>query len=106
MQSQPPVSVNIQVDNQYMEEFAREYVKQLFDEALRPHFLTIADMEKITRHKRAWIMEFIVEDPYVRKHKLAKKEEGKNGKWLFHAEKIRPFLDRMFDDLPDYWEAI
>lgn len=101
-QPEVPVQVNIQVDNQYLEKYAREYIKELFDRYLRPEWLTIADMEKITNHKRAWIMEYIVDDPYVKTNKLAKREEGKNGKWLFHAERIRPFLDKMFDDLPDY----
>lgn len=101
-QPEVPVQVNIQVDNQYMEKYAREYIKELFDRYLRPEWLTIADMEKITNHKRAWIMEYIVDDPYVKRNKLAKREEGKNGKWLFHAERIRPFLDKMFDNLPDY----
>lgn len=101
-QPEVPVQVNVQVDNQYMEIYAQEYIKELFDHVLRPEWLTIADMEKITRHKRAWIMEYIVDDPYVKRNNLAKREEGQNGKWLFDADGIRPFLKRMFADLPDY----
>ena len=48
-QPELPVQVNIQVDNQYMEKYAKEYIKELFDQFLRPEWLTIADMEKITR---------------------------------------------------------
>lgn len=99
---QPQIAVNIQVDDKYMEQYAKAYLERLFERSLKPQWLTIADMEKITRHKRAWIMEFIVDDPYVRMNKLAKKEEGKNGKWLFDADGIRPFLQRIFNDLPDY----
>lgn len=99
-QPELPVQVNIQVDNQYMEKYAKEYIKELFDQFLRPEWLTIADMEKITRRKRKWIMDFIVYDPYVRNNKLAKRDT--DGKWIFDAEKIRPFLNRLFDDLPDY----
>ncbi|MGL9971520.1 DUF771 domain-containing protein [Enterococcus sp. DIV1420a] len=101
-QSEPPVVVNIQVDDNYVKKRTDERIDELFERFLRPQWLTIADMEKITRHKRAWIMEFVVDDPYVRRNKLAKKEEGKNGKWLFDADKIRPFLDKLFHDLPDY----
>lgn len=99
-QPELPVQVNIQVDNQFMEKYAKEYIKELFDQFLRPEWLTIADMEKITRRKRKWIMDFIVYDPYVRNNKLAKRDT--DGKWIFDAEKIRPFLNRLFDDLPDY----
>ena len=99
-QPEIPVSVNIQFDNQYMEKYAKEYIRELFDQFLRPEWLTIADMEKITRRKRAWIMEYIVYDPYVRNNKLAKRDT--DGKWIFVSEKIRLFLDRLFDDLPDY----
>ena len=94
------VSVDIQVDDAYWKEYADSYLKELFDQYLRPHWLTIADMEKITRRKRVWIMEYIVDDPYVRKNKLAKKDT--DGKWIFDADNIRPFLKRLFDDLPDY----
>lgn len=98
-----PVAVNIQVDNQYMQKFAKEYLEKLFQATLKPEWLTIADMEKITRHKRAWIMQYIVDDPYVRRNKLVKKEsDSKTAQWLFDAERIRPFLRRLFDDLPDY----
>lgn len=99
-QDKSPFSVNVQVDDKYMEGFAKEYLNELFDRVLRPQWLTIADMEKITRRKRAWIMDYIVYDPYVRKNKLAKRDT--DGKWIFEAKKIRPFLDRLFDDLPDY----
>lgn len=104
MFSQPevPVQVNVQVDNQYLDKHIKAYIEEYCETFLRPEWYTISDMEKITRHKRAWIMEFIVDDPYVRRNKLAKKEEGKNGKWLFDAKGIRPFLQRLFDDLPDY----
>lgn len=101
-QPELPVQVNVQVDNKYLDKHMKRYVEEYCETFLKPQWLTIADMEKITRHKRAWIMEFIVDDPYVRRNKLAKKEEGKNGKWLFDAENIRPFLQRMFDDLPNY----
>lgn len=101
-QPELPVQVNVQVDDQYLEKYAREYIKELFDHVLRPEWLTIADMEKITNHKRKWIIENIVDDPYVKRNKLAKREEGKNGKWLFDAEGIRPYLKKMFHDLPDY----
>lgn len=101
-QPELPVQVNVQVDNQYLDKHMKVYIEEYCRAFLRPQWYTIADMEKITRHKRAWIMEFIVDDPYVRRNKLAKKEEGKNGKWLFDAEGIRPFLKRLFDDLPDY----
>lgn len=97
-----PVQVNVQVDNQYLDKHMKAYIEEYCEKVLRPQWLTITDMEIITRHKRAWIMEFIVDDPYVRQNKLAKKEKGKNGKWLFDAERIRPFLQRLFDDLPDY----
>ena len=90
-QPEIPVSINIQFDNQYMEKYAKEYIRELFDQFLRPEWLTIADME---------IMEYIVYDPYVRNNKLAKRDT--DGKWIFDAEKIRLFLDRLFDDLPDY----
>ncbi len=77
-QPEIPVSVNIQFDNQYMEKYAKEYIRELFDQFLRPEWLTIADMEKITRRKRAWIMEYIVYDTYVRKNKVAKRDtDGK-----------------------------
>lgn len=99
-QQKQSVTVDIQVDDAYWKEYADAYLKELFDHYLQPQFLTIADMEKITRRKRAWIMEYIVDDPYVRKNKLAKKDT--DGKWIFDAENIRPFLKRLFDDLPDY----
>lgn len=101
-QPELPVQVNVQVDNQYLDKHMKAYIEEYCRAFLRPQWYTISDMEKITRHKRAWIMEFIVDDPYVRRNKLAKKEEGKNGKWLFHADKIRPFLEKLFDDLPEY----
>lgn len=85
-QPEIPVSINIQFDNQYMEKYAKEYIRELFDQFLRPEWLTIADMEKITRRKRAWIMEYIVYDPYVRNNKLAKRDT--DGKWIFDAENI------------------
>ena len=99
-QPKQSVTVDIQVDDAYWKEYAVAYLNELFDQYLRPHWLTIADMEKITRRKRAWIMEYIVDDPYVRKNKLAKKDT--DGKWIFDADNIRPFLKRLFDDLPDY----
>jgi hypothetical protein len=45
-QRQLPMSVNIQLDNRYMEKFAKEYLNELFDRFLKPEWLTIADMEK------------------------------------------------------------
>ncbi|WP_227644903.1 DUF771 domain-containing protein [Enterococcus faecium] len=68
-----PVSVNIQVDDRYMERFAKAYLDELYQKVLKPEWLTIADLEHITRHKRAWIMEYIVDDPYVRRNGIAKK---------------------------------
>ncbi|PEH48032.1 DUF771 domain-containing protein [Enterococcus faecium] len=98
-----PVSVNIQVDDRYMERFAKAYLDELYQKVLKPEWLTIADLEHITRHKRAWIMEYIVDDPYVRRNGIAKKEsDSKNAQWLFDAERIRPFLKRLFDDMEDY----
>lgn len=76
-QSEPPVVVNIQVDDNYVKKRTDERIDELFERFLRPQWLTIADMEKITRHKRAWIMEFVVDDPYVRRNKLAKKKKAK-----------------------------
>lgn len=99
-QPELPLTVNVQVDDRYMEKYAREYLNELFDKYLKPEWLTIADMEKITSRKRAWIMDYIVYDPYVRNNKLAKRDT--DGKWIFDAEKIRPFLNRLFNDLPDY----
>lgn len=99
-QPELPVQVNIQVDNQYLDKRMKEYIVQYCETFLKPEWLTIADMEKITRRKRAWIMDYIVYDPYVRRNKLAKKDI--DGKWIFDAKKIRPFLQRLFDDLPDY----
>lgn len=102
-QTELPVQVNIQVDNQYLDKHMKEYVAQYCEKFLKPQWLTIADMEKITRHKRKWIMDFIVDDPYVKRNKIVKKEsESINAQWLFHAERIRPFLDRLFDGMEDY----
>lgn len=102
-QPSSPVSINIQVDEQYMEKFAKDYLNELYKKALAPEWLTIADLEHITRHKRAWIMEYIVDDSYVRKNGIAKKEsDSKNAQWLFDAERIRPFLKRLFNDMEDY----
>lgn len=102
MLSQPelPVQVNVQVDNKYLDERMKDYIKEYCETFLRPQWLTIAHMEKITRRKRAWIMDYIVYDPYVKRNKLAKKDNG--GQWLFDADGIRPFLKRLFNDLPDY----
>jgi hypothetical protein len=98
-----PVAISIQVDDQYMEKYAKEYIKKLYDERLKPEWLTISDLEKITRHKRAWIMDNIIYDPYVRNNKIAKKEsDSKVAQWIVDAERIRPFLKRLFDNLPDY----
>lgn len=98
-----PVMVNIEFDTQYMEKFAKEYLKELYQTQLKPEWLTISDLEHITRHKRAWIMENIVDDPYVRNNGIAKKEsDSKNAQWLFDAERIRPFLKRLFKEMPDY----
>lgn len=103
MLEHPQMEISIQVDNQYMERFAKTYLEQLFERSLRPEWLTIADLERITRRKRAWIMQYIVDDPYVKRNRLAKKESSaKNAQWLFDAERIRPFLKRLFDELPDY----
>lgn len=100
-QSELPVVVNVQVDENYVKKLTSEKVDELFEKYLRPEWYTMADMEKITRHKRAWIMQYIVEDPYVRKNKLAKKDgDSKNAAWLFDAEGIRPFLKRLFSELP------
>lgn len=100
-ESKPPVHVEFRVDDAYMEQFARNYLKELFDRCLKPQWLTMSDMEFITRRKRAWIMKYIVGDPYVRQNGLAKKEGGKNGKWTFDAVRIRPFLNKLFDELPE-----
>ncbi|MGX2944187.1 DUF771 domain-containing protein [Enterococcus alishanensis] len=98
-----PIQVAIQVDDRYMEKYAKEYIKKLYDKSLRPEWLTIADLEKITRRKRGWIMQFIIDDPYVRKNKIAKKEsDSPKAQWLIDAERIRPFLKRLFNELPDY----
>ncbi len=45
----------------------KEYLQQLYDERLKPEWLTIPDLEEITRHERKWIMEHIINDPYVQK---------------------------------------
>lgn len=98
-----PLKIEVEINDEHWEEYAKSYLENLYERTLRPHWLTMEDMERITRHKRAWIMKFVVDDPYVRRNKLAKKEgESRNGQWIFHAEKIRPFLDRLFDNLPDY----
>ena len=48
-------------------------------------------------------MQNIVDDPYVKKNKLAKKEsDSVNAQWLFDAERIRPFLKWLYIELPDY----
>ncbi|MDN3135994.1 DUF771 domain-containing protein [Enterococcus faecalis] len=106
MFSQPevPVQVNVQVDNQYLDKHLKEYVEQYCETFLRPEWYTMSDMEKITRHKRAWIMQNIVDDSYVKKNKLAKKEsDSVNAQWVFDAERIRPFLKRLYIELPDYY---
>jgi len=104
---QIPVQVNVQVDNQYMEKYAREYIENLYSRLLKPQWLTMKDMVQITRHKRNWIMENIVDDPYVKQNKLAKKDgDSSNSGWLFDAERIRPFLKKLFDELPDYQDVI
>lgn len=95
-----PINVEIQIEDKYMEKYAREYIEELFERVLRPQWLTMNDMEKITRRKRKWIMEYIVDDPFVRENELAKKDSG--GQWLFDAEKIRPFLNKLFRKLPNY----
>lgn len=101
--NETPIQVLFQVDDKYMEEFAKKYLDELFNRFLKPKWLTIADMEKITRHKRKWIMEYIVNDPYVRRNELAKKDgDSMNAQWLFDSEGIRPFLKRLFKDLPNY----
>ncbi|WP_430598241.1 DUF771 domain-containing protein [Enterococcus sp. AZ177] len=104
---QLPVQVNVQVDNQYMEKYAREYIEKLYTRLLKPQWLTMKDMIQITRHQRNWIMENIVDDPYVKKNKLAKKDgTSKNSNWLFDADGIRPFLEKLFNDLPDYQDVL
>ena len=59
--------IEIVADNDWLEKFAKEYLQQLYDERLKPEWLTIPDLEEITRHERKWIMEHIINDPYVQK---------------------------------------
>ncbi|WP_270792519.1 hypothetical protein [Enterococcus casseliflavus] len=44
--------IEIKVDEEWLEAFARDYVKQLYDERLQPEWLTLADLEQITRHEK------------------------------------------------------
>lgn len=98
-----PIAVNLQIDNQFLEKYMKEYLSEYCHEYLKPEWLTISDLEKITRRKRTWIMENIIYDPYVRKNKIAKRDgDSPKAQWLVDAKKIRPFLNRLFEDLPDY----
>ena len=94
--------IEIKVDEEWLEAFARDYVKQLYDESLQPEWLTLADLEQITRHEKKWVIENIINDPYVQKNGIAKKA-GMNtkSKWIVDAERIRPFLKRLFASFPD-----
>lgn len=94
--------IEIVADNDWLEKFAKEYLQQLYDERLKPEWLTIPDLEEITRHERKWIMEHIINDPYVQKNGIAKKAGGNTkSKWIVDAEKIRPFLKRLFSSFPN-----
>lgn len=94
--------IEIIADNNWLEKFAKEYLQQLYDERLKPEWLTIPDLEEITRHERKWIMEHIINDPYVQKNGIAKKAGGNTkSKWIVDAEKIRPFLKRLFASFPN-----
>lgn len=94
--------IEIKVDEKWLEAFAKDYVKQLYDERLKPEWLTVADLEQITRHEKKWIIENIINDPYVQKNGIAKKA-GMNikSKWIVDAERIRPFLKRLFASFPN-----
>ncbi|MFZ4889877.1 DUF771 domain-containing protein [Enterococcus innesii] len=94
--------IEIKVDDQWLEELAKDYLKQLYSERLKPEWLTVADLEQITRHEKKWIIENIINDPYVQKNGIAKKA-GVNtkSKWIVDAERIRPFLKRLFAKFPD-----
>ncbi|EGO5060747.1 DUF771 domain-containing protein [Enterococcus faecalis] len=103
LQSELPIEVNVQVDNQYLDKHMKAYVEEYCKKFLQPEWYTMSDMEKITRHKRGWIMDNIIYDPYVKKNKLVKKEsDSVNSQWLFDADRIRPFLKRLYIELPDY----
>lgn len=94
--------IEIVADEKWLEAFAKDYIEQLYDERLKPEWLTVADLEQITRHEKKWIIENIINDPYVQKNGIAKKA-GMNikSKWIVDAERIRPFLKRLFKTFPN-----
>lgn len=89
----------IVIDEGLLREIANEYVKEHCEKHLDKVWYTIKDLEHITGYGRTWIMEYIIEDPYVRKNGIAKRiGDGKKRQWRIDAERIKPFLKRLFDD--------
>lgn len=95
--------VQIHLNNKWLEDYAKEYINKLYAEKLKPEWLTISDLEHITSRKRQWVMENIIYDPYVRENGIAKRDsDSKKAQWLIDSERIRPFLKKLFSDLPNY----
>lgn len=89
----------IVIDEKILKEIASEYLKSHYDSHLEKEWFTVKDLEYITGYGRSWIIENIIEDPYVRNNGIAKRlGDGKKRQWRIDAEAIRPFLKRLFKD--------
>lgn len=94
--------IEVQVDGKWFEQYVEKYIADYCERFLRPEWFSIKDLERITGKKRNWIMENIINDPFVRKYGIAKRAgEGNRSEWIIDAEKIRPFLRRFVSELPE-----
>ncbi|MBC1616392.1 DUF771 domain-containing protein [Listeria booriae] len=95
---QLPISVFIDQDT--LTQDILDFTKAEVLKKLEPEWLDMDDMMRITKFKRDWILENIVEDPRVKKNGWAKQMgEAHNAPWRFENEPIRKFLKQYFKEL-------